>query len=109
MVTLIEVKNIISEQRDVVENSDGPRRSRAKNKLQLYLVIEAYLQTTPSEDFVRKELKRVENRLRLINEGFVANPEWEPKRKSAELKQYSRLMNVGQLRDQRRALRIIIK
>lgn len=40
-----------------------------------YVPIRDYLMSEPSEEFVNKEIARVENRLRLIDEDFV---NWKP-------------------------------
>jgi hypothetical protein len=113
MISLVEVKQCLQENKEIMEHSSGAIKTRAKNKWQFYKVIEAYIESNPSEIFLASELKRLERRNDLILDGGRKiqneNPGWLKEQEQERRRKYNDDMNVSQLRVQIRALRILNK
>lgn len=81
----------------------------ANNKILFLRHVLAYLNTFPSEEFVKSEIGRLRNRLQLINDQFK---EWVPTQyfetDKEKLKEYLKEMGVPKLKIQIKALTFII-
>jgi hypothetical protein len=59
-----EIKQVLAE----MEYSEKAVLARLKNKLSYLKICKAYLESNPSEDFLKKEVGRIENRVNKIME-----------------------------------------
>lgn len=80
--------------------------SRIRNRISFLRLVEKYLEDSPDELYLGREIKRIENRINKIIEAFdptqYADPT-EPK------KEYEKEMGIPQLRLQLKTLRFIKK
>lgn len=80
--------------------------SRIKSKLQFLRVVEAYfLSGLPSEEFIKKEIERIEGKITRTMNLFDASAYKEPK---TAMNKFEKENHIPHLRDQLRALRFIL-
>lgn len=110
MITLKEVEKEIAEimATNISELKDR-QVSRLKKRLQALQFVRSYLLESPSEDYLRSEVKRLQERLVKIQDGFSGwtppnNIEWKECKKV-----YENENNVPQIKKQVGFMRYILK
>ena len=83
--------------------------NRLKKKIQFLNLCKKYIESSPSSEFIDKEILRLENRINLLSADFV-EPENVDKKTLAKLKSaYGSEMGIPKLRVQLRTLRYLAK
>lgn len=119
MRTMLDVKTEIAELLSECGVSDGKNGStvvttsitkgklaRNKKRIEFLRIVEKYLEDAPDELYLGREIARIENRIKLIIEGF---PKWEVKSPSDIQKAYERDNDMPRLKQQLKTLRFIKK
>lgn len=93
------------------EETDRKYKSRQK-KLKIEYdflnVCKLYLETEPTEEFIKKEKKRLENRLQLISEGYKHDERQTLKDQKKDRKDYDKLMGVSKIKSQLKAIYFLL-
>jgi hypothetical protein len=79
--------------------------SRILKRLEFLKLIKNYLTENPTEEFVSKEIARIENRINALMALFDAKAYKEPKK---AMEKFERDNGIPKLREQLRALRFIL-
>lgn len=87
--------------------------SKTKKRIEFLRLCKSYLESNPSEEFLKKDEERILNRMKLIHEGFDAwlkNGEEKPKvKKREDLKTiYEKKMDMPSLREKLATLKYIL-
>lgn len=119
MRTLLEVKTEIAALRGECGVKDGKsgstfittsitkrKLSMNKKRIEFLQLVEKYLETSPDELYLGRDIKRIENRIALIQKEFNPEDYKDPKKASEE---HEKKWGVPQLKIQLRTLRYIKK
>lgn len=118
--TMLQLKTVVDEMNGLIEerqkNYSGPLTSKEKKELvrmrkriQYLKVIRLYLEKSPTIDFIKKEIDRIENRINLIDSHFSHSEQADEFLVKQLKKEYDKENGIPQLRIQLRALRFIKK
>lgn len=85
------------------------QETKLRKRLSFILMCERYVATNPSEDFLKKELNRLNNRLQIINKDmpkfpFGSDPKYVAKKKQ----EYRKLMDVSDLTNKIQAVSFLL-
>lgn len=106
MKSLIEVNDEINKLLETnPRDTKKSQLSRILKRLEFLKLIKNYLTESPTEEFIKKEIGRVENRINALMALFNAAAYKEPKK---AMEKFERENGVPRLRDQLRALRFIL-
>lgn len=95
-------------------DNDGPKmkkmeRTKMANRITFLRQTITYLEQDNRQEFLEKELNRLNNRVQLINDGYA---DWIPakwfEKEKDKLKEYLKEMGVPKLKTQIKALRFIL-
>jgi hypothetical protein len=101
---ILSIQNIPDNERRNMKKIDHTRK---KNRVAFLRVIHNYLQESPTEEFIRKEIKRLENRLTKLDELYIKLPD-KPKDEREFMKEFKKDNNYKQIKDQIKALNYIL-
>jgi hypothetical protein len=111
---MIQLKQVMDEisikTRDLNDNLGGKKGviSRIQGQLSFLKLVVSYLETGPSDDFLKQEINRLEARYTKIMEHF---PVWTPtqyfEKEKDRLKEFQKINDLPKLKLQMRALRYI--
>ncbi len=86
--------------------------NRMKKRFAFLGMCRAYLESLPTEDFLNKEKDRLNNKINLINAGYVPNQKLLDaglnKQEQEEHKEYNKLMNMAKWKGQLKAIKFLI-
>ena len=108
MKTVQQIQNRINELMDYCQSfkpSEGKTFNKERKELSLLNTIKMYLEDNPSEDFIKKEVERLENRVMLIEDGFMNYLHNTPEDSdilSKKRQEYNKINNVPEIRRQLR-------
>jgi hypothetical protein len=112
MVKIKKVKDEAAEVRNRLEKEElkPAQRSRLKKRLQFLQICVRYLESTPNEYFINKQLEDVELKITRRMKLFVLEDEEKLAKKevSKMRKEHEKKYEVPHLRDQARALRYLL-
>ncbi len=112
MIKTSEIKQEIKEVEKELANESGGKPSiinRLKKRLQFLATCKNYIESKPTEEFVKKEVTRLENKINLLTAGFI-KPENIDNKTLAKIKsEYDSEMGIKKLRNQLRTLRYLAK
>lgn len=80
--------------------------ARNKNRIEFLRLVEKYLEESPDELYLSRDIARIENRINLIINGFDSSQYKDP---TEAQKKYEKDMGIPHLRLQLRTLRFIKK
>lgn len=111
MTEMVNLRKIIGSKNST---PDDVRKSKQKfNKLKKrgagIKLLMMYLETNPSEDFLRKEHARISNRISLLMDDCVQGEREMNIKYKARLKKYCKEMGVDKLKTQLSAINYILK
>lgn len=109
MKTIQKIKELIRKESAVGDCiSDAERRTANKNLILLRACL-VYLESGPREEFIRKEINRLQIKLDIINNGFVMPFKTENDRIFQKLKrEYLKEHNFSLLKEQLSTLKFIL-
>lgn len=100
---------IIRERKDYNYKVENPRKdSRLKKQCEFYRVVKSCLEHNPTQEFIKKEIDRISNRLQAIDREFKYWHDTHPATGVLNPKTvYERELGVPDLKQQLRALQFI--
>lgn len=110
MISINKVVDAISDKRLQLDG-DGLKTgqiNKLKGQIAFLTTASHYLRTFPTDDFVKSELKRLANRIKLIEDDFgkwIPNKQYPNERK--KFSEYQKQMDVPKIKMQIRALKFI--
>jgi hypothetical protein len=108
MKTIKEIKIEEDELLKRLKEADSGKRKRIQNRLEALKTCRFYLERDPREDFLRDELKRINNQIRIIDERF---PVWSAEKTGGGMelrRKYETMMEKGKLRAQSNTLTYLL-
>lgn len=108
MRSLLDVKTEIETLKEDCKEKGLKRSqlSRKKKRIKFLAIVQAYLETSPDELYLGREIKRIENRINALVDSFDPTQFKDPKEPK---KKYEKEMGIPQLQQQLRTLRFIKK
>lgn len=115
MKTAKEIKDEIQQVKDGLSEGIEQKSLTAKEeksyreRLRWLNLICQYVESIPSESFVKKEIERVKERINLRMNAFVVNEKWDLMTIKKEKKKHRKSYEIPKLEEQLRALNYILK
>jgi hypothetical protein len=109
MRSLLDVKTEIATLReDCKYEKKLSKKNRMKKRILFLTLVQNYLESSPNELYLGREISRIENRINKIIDSFAYNPDLEDSEKKQK-RAFEKEMGIPHLRVQMRTLRYIKK
>ena len=96
---------------DLVNNSSGLKKGQKtamKNRYNFLRTCKLYLEAEPTVDFLKSEKARLNNKIKLINEGHIDNEKIDLRDQKKERKEYDKIMGTAKFKIQLKTLNFLL-